>query len=83
MSTYYYMVCDRCHEKTDAARSSSAGVCHLVNSDETLLPFIVAHAGHQVRILSEHYEGGDIYGYTEWNISNLDEMTNKDRFTPP
>ena len=82
MSTYYYMVCDRCREKTDAARGSSAGVGHLVNSDKTLLPFIVAHAGHAVRILSEHYEGSDIYDYTEWHATNLAEMIDKDRFNP-
>lgn len=82
MSTYYYMVCDRCHEKTHAARASGSGVGPLINSDKTLLPFIVAHSGHAVRILSEYYEESDIYGYTEWHASNLAEMIDKDRFNP-
>ena len=67
MSTYYFMVCDTHKEKTDAASRTAGGYCPLGDSDTTLTPFIIAHAGCDVRIISEHEAEAAVYdSYYHW-----------------
>lgn len=81
MSTYYYMVCDKHREKTDAA-SHGGCIGPLCDSPHTLLPFIVTHCGCPVRIISEHSEDAYDSGYTEWTKDNLQAMRSLDRDEP-
>jgi len=54
MSTYYYLVCETHKEVTDAASRTAGGYCPLGDSTETLIPFIIAHCGCEVKIINEH-----------------------------
>ncbi len=77
MSTYYYLICNDYQEKTNAAsRVISGNVGHLIDSDHTLLPFIVKHHGHDVKITSEYdYELYDPdYEYKKWTKENMEEL---------
>ena len=67
LSTYFYMVCDKHLERTAAASKRASGTaCHLADSQHTLLPFIVAHAGCPVRIVSEHEKDGVDERFVDW-----------------
>jgi hypothetical protein len=80
MSTYYYIVCDKHMERTDAASRTAGGIgCHLADSEYTLLPFIVAHAGCPVRIVSEHENDSYDDRFEDWTDSNVEDMAGKDR----
>ena len=81
MSTYYFLICDRHREVTDAASDGGGGIGHLANSPHTLLPFIVSHHGCSLRVISEHDPevADDFRGYTEWTEENLEAMLYKDR----
>lgn len=81
MSTYYFLICDDHRERTDAA-SSAAGGCALADGPHTLIPFIIAHCGCNVRIVSEHDEEGCSDDYEDWTEENVKEQKNKDRSTP-
>ncbi len=74
MSTYYYLVCDTHREYTCAASRTAGGYCPLGDSDKTLRPFVIAHAGCAVRILSEHSpEAEDGFeGFREWEAEKVD-----------
>ena len=56
MSTYYYLVCDKCKELVDGASRTAGGHCgHLCNSDIYLPPFIVKHEScDKLRVVNEH-----------------------------
>ncbi len=77
MSTYYFIVCDGCMEITDAASRNAGGYCHLGNSDETLLPFIIVHAEHGVRIINQYNPDWDTSVYLEWTEDNVEEQIEK------
>ena len=63
----FYMVCDKHLERTAAASIRASGTaCHLADSGHTLLPFIVAHAGCPVRIVSEHEKDGVDERFVDW-----------------
>ena len=80
MSTYYYIVCDKHMERTDAAsRPFMSSGCHLGDSQHTLLPFIVEHAGCPVRIVSEHENASYDSQFTDWTEANVEEMLLKER----
>ena len=80
MSTYYFIVCDKHKERTDAASHTMAGIgCRLGDSDTTLNPFIVAHAGCPVRIVSEHEDDSYDESFADWTEENVREMALKDR----
>jgi len=81
MSTYYFIVCDDHRERTDAA-SSAAGGCALADGPHTLIPFIIAHHGCNVRIVSEHDEEGFSDDYEDWTQENVAEQKCKDRTAP-
>jgi hypothetical protein len=82
LSTYYFIVCDTHMERTDAASKTSGGIgCHLDASKHTLLPFIVAHHGCPVRIVSENSEASSSESFTDWTESNVHEMAHKKRTT--
>ncbi len=84
MSTYYYMVCDKHKERTDAASRTFFGIgCHLADSVHTLLPFIVAHAGCPVRIVSEHEDAAYSDDFEDWDADNVQDMAHKERDYPP
>lgn len=75
MSTYYFMVCDTHTERTDAASRTAGNIgCHMGDSEETLLPFIVAHVGCQVRILSG--DAPEVYDcrFAIWTKENVEAM---------
>ncbi len=74
MSTYYYIICEDCKERTDAASRTVGGYCHLGYSQYTLLPFIISHSNHSVRIVSEHDD--EAYGdeYVSWDDINAKDM---------
>jgi hypothetical protein len=78
MNTYYYILCNDCKEKTPAASRTAGGVCHLADSENTLLPFIIAHSDHNVAIVSEHtIELHDPnYGYVEVEREKRGEWEN-------
>lgn len=79
MSTYYYLVCDRHEERTDAASQTTVGKgCRYGDSDETLYPFIVTHCRCKVRIVSEH-DDDDALDFEEWTAENANEMYLKQR----
>lgn len=74
MSTYYFLVCDRHEEYTDAAsRTAGGGICHLANSTDTLLPFLVSHCGCNLRVISEYHKDREkiMTEYTEWTEDNI------------
>ena len=77
MSTYYFIVCDDCMEITDAASRTAGGYCHLGNSDKTLLPFIIVHGEHKVRIINEHNDDCYTGDYLEWTEDNAKERIEK------
>ncbi len=77
MSTYYFIVCDDCMEITDAASRTAGGYCHLANSNETLLPFIIAHGEHKTRIINEHNDDYCTGDYFEWTEDNIKEQIEK------
>lgn len=83
MSTYYYMVCDKHMERTDAASRGGGGIGHLADSEHTLLSFIVEHAGCPVRIVSEHERDSYEDRYEDWTAANLDDMLGKERVADP
>lgn len=83
MSTYYYMVCDKHMERTDAASRSAGGIGPLCDSPHTLLPFIVDHAGCPVRIVSEHERDSYEDRFEDWTAANVDDMMGKDRPVEP
>lgn len=60
MSTYYYLVCDRCQERCDAASRAMGGPCMLGHSF-ALSQFIQRHLEEDchsgVRLTSEYDEG--------------------------
>lgn len=80
MSTYYFMVCDKHKERTPAASWTMMGIgCRLGDSDTTLNPFIVAHAGCLVRIVSEHENDAYDESFSDWTEENVMKMALKDR----
>ena len=80
MSTYYYLVCDKHKERTDAAScTAGGGVCHLADSPETLLPFIVAHDGCTLRSVNEHTNDAYDSQFADWDDQNWQEMYLKER----
>ena len=79
MRTYYYMACDDHMEITDAASDKAEGCFHMGNSEDTLLPFIIYHAGCKVRIISEHQNESWNFTYREWTTENAEEMSDASR----
>ncbi len=75
MSTYYFIHCKDCNEMTDAASRTAGGYCHFRDSEYTLLPFIIAHSGHVVKILSEDF--ADDVDALQWNEQNVSEMVER------
>ncbi len=72
MSTYYFIHCKDCNEMTDAASRTAGGYCHLGDSEWTLLPFIIAHSGHNVDILSEDFAyDTEALRWTEGNVKEM------------
>lgn len=71
MSTYYYLICPTHKERCHAASRTAGGYCHLVDSEATLPPFIIAHAKCPVRIVSEHDEEPYDESFTEWQAGDL------------
>lgn len=82
------MLCDDCKEYTDAVSRTAGGHCFLGNGDETLIPFIIFHAHHKVRVIDEHdsffdaseeNEDGDfsIPEWKEWTAENRKLMYNR------
>jgi hypothetical protein len=76
MSTYFYLVCDDCMERTPAASRTLGGIgCHLHNSEFTLLPFIVKHGtGCSIRIISEYQPDAYSNKYTDWTKENYKNL---------
>lgn len=74
MSTYYFMICNDCEEITDAASRTTGAHCHLDNSNDTLIPFIISHAYHSVEIISEYDMRLDSWQYRKWTRDNVDDM---------
>ncbi len=81
MSTYYFIVCDDCKEVTDAvsqmlrkSRPNIRGYDHLIDSDETLLPFIIIHSEHRTRIVSEHSNDPYSGEYLRWTKDNMEGL---------
>ena len=66
MSTYYKIVCDDHMERTDAASRTAGGHCFLSDGKRTLLPFIIAHCGCRIRIVSEHDDDYHDEDFQEW-----------------
>lgn len=81
MSTYYYMVCDKHLERTDACSRTAGGIGQsaLGDSPETLGPFIVTHCGCPVRIVSEHENDSYDERFKDWTAKNVDDMYAMDR----
>jgi len=80
MSTYFYVVCHDHKEKCDAAsRTAGGGVCHLCDSDHTLLPFLVAHCQCNIRVVSEHTEDDEELDYREWTAETVKEEIERER----
>ena len=79
MSTYYFIVCDKHKEITDAASRTAGGYCPLVDSNVTLVPFIITHHGCPVRIVSEHEDDAYSDDFEEWTKENVDEMYGRSR----
>lgn len=74
MSTYYFVVCNDCREITDAASRAHGGWSNLLDSEETLPPFIIAHHGHNIEIINEHDDSEKTESFTEWTAGNVSEM---------
>jgi len=74
MSTYHFIICNDCKEKTHAASRTAGGYCHVGDSDKTLLPFIIVHSGHNTEIISEHRD--EVYSdeFTHWTEQNVSEL---------
>lgn len=69
MASYFYLACDKCHVRTDAASKSGSldegRATHLGDSDRILPTFIVRHRGcGPLRVLSEN----DTSGFTEFEM---------------
>lgn len=80
MSTFYYLVCDKHLERTDAcARTAGSLGSPLEDSEATLGPFIVAHHGCPVRIVSENDDDSYEDKFIDWTKENVEEMYFKDR----
>lgn len=77
MSTYYYLICDDHKEQTAAASRTFGGYCPLVPGEQTLVPFIIAHCGCRVRIISEHHVEPGIEDYREWEAETVAEEIKK------
>lgn len=81
MSTYYYLVCDKCREIVDGASRTAGGVgCHLCNSSEYLPPFIVRHSDcDSLRIVNEYqFEFEEkLYKYTTFGVKQINEELRK------
>jgi hypothetical protein len=86
MSTYYTLKCLHCGETCHAASASgSSGLAgHLVDSNVTLLPFLVWHAGHPLMSVSEH-DGRYPAGIPDWTAANVEQMAARERIylAPP
>lgn len=76
MSTYYYMVCDKPLERTDACSRTFGGIgqAALCDSQKTLGPFIVTHRGCPVRIVSEYEDDSSDERFKDWTAENVEEM---------
>jgi hypothetical protein len=73
MSTYFTLICEDHKEKVDAASRTIGGYCPLAEGPVCLVPFIIAHAGCHVEIVSEHDERSWSDDYFEWTEANLAE----------
>ncbi len=87
MSTQYFLVCDDCKEIVDGASRGAGGYSMpgvFGNSGEGLVPFIITHTGHNVRIIDEHEHGNlgmkgnenpyKYMNYIEWTAENTKEL---------
>lgn len=81
MSTYYFLVCDKHMERTDACSWTAWGIgkSPMGDSQDTLGPFIVAHHGCNLRCVSEHDYDADNPNYKDWTSANVEEMFAMDR----
>ncbi len=77
MSVYYAVICEKCKEKTDAVSSNLSGYQPLIDSDTTLLPFLVAHHRCPIKVISENDDEFNDKEYEEWNKNNLLDMLAK------
>lgn len=74
MSIYYFMICKKHMERTDACSSRAGGIGTLGDSAETLLHFLVAHCGCPVEIISEHHDDSFNDRFADWDAENVEEM---------
>ena len=72
MSTYYKLICHDHKERTDAVSRTAGGSCFLADGHRTLLPFLIAHCGCNVGIVSEHDEDYYNEDFRDWEEANVD-----------
>lgn len=79
MSVYYFLVCDRHKEWCNAASSQAGGSGHLIDSDETLPDFVVAHHGCTLKSVSEFDDDARPMEYIQWSRNNRESLNRRRR----
>lgn len=80
MSTYYFLVCERHKEFTDAASLPAFGQpVRLGQSNEILPHFIHAHHSCGLVVLDEHRLGNRFETHDDWEEDTLINMLKKKR----
>lgn len=77
MSVYFFLRCEQCKEKCDAASNHANSAGGLCDSPEILPEFLVYHAGHPLKCVSEFDESS--YEYMEWTLKNMMSLRVKGR----
>lgn len=77
MSTYFKLVCDKHKERTDCASRTLGGWCSLADSEITLIPFLIAHCGCNLRCVSEHEDDAYSDSFRDWTSELVDDEVHK------
>lgn len=77
MSTYYKLICEKHKERTDASSRTLGGWCFLGDGGETLVPFLIAHCGCNIRSVSEHEDESYDETYRDWTRESVEEEVHK------
>lgn len=80
MSTYYDIICDKHRERCDAAsRGAAGGIGPVADAPTTIWSFLYAHAGCNLRVVSEHEDEYGDPSYQDWTESNYRQLIDIDR----
>lgn len=74
MSTYYSLICENCGERVEAVSRTISGTSPFGDSELTLLPFLIAHEGCAIKVVSEHNEDFHDNKYLDWTAGNFKDL---------